>query len=193
MKKFTVKDFITYNGPCFSCGSRVNVKIGVIKVDVADFNIALLNPVITTNSIDIDLKINYNSSLKLSIFSKTNKFSTSSMKGLTEYLNGHKLFLRSNCDHCYTKVESQYLEFNLLKGFIKPVGVSNELLVVNDGANLYQVHTSYIEEKSLVIIDRINKTTPITPVRMDLPLLPLYKFKDKDHFIAKIKTYLVFS
>jgi hypothetical protein len=193
MKKFTVKDFISYNAPCFSCQSKVTIKIGVMTIESTDFNIALLSPVISNNSTDIDLKINYNNSLTLKIFHKTNKFQASSMKGLTEYLAGHKLFLRTNCDHCYTKVESQYLEFNLLKGFIKPAGVSNELLIVNDGSNLYQVHSSFIEEKSLVIVDRINKTTPITPLRLELPLLPLYKLKDRQHFIDKIKTYLIFS
>src|SRR5574339_191197 len=192
MKKFTVKDFIMYNGPCFNCRAKATIKIGSVTADEfgSTEQPALLTPTITNESTEVDLKINYNSGLKLTITNKTNKFQASSMRLLTEYLRDHKLFLKTNCDSCYTNMESQYLELNLLKGFIKPVGISRELLIVNDGVNLYQVHTSFLEDKSLVIVDRVNKAMPITPVRMNLPPMPRYRFRDKEHFSDKMKTYL---
>ena len=192
MKKFTVKDFITYNGPCFSCRAKVNFKVGVTYINQSIDSVHLV-PVVKNDFIEIDLKINYHDGLKLRIFPKTNKIQTSSMRGLTKYLDEHKLYLRTHCDHCYTSVESQFLEFNLLKEFIKPVGISREMVIVNDGNNMYQVHSSFIDESSVVIIDRISKTTPITPIRMELPLLPIYKFKTKERFLEKMKTYLIFS
>ena len=191
MKKFTVKDFITYNNPCFSCGNKISFKIG--SVNGANQPPVYIRSTVTPERTEIDLKVTYNDTLQLWIFHKSNKILSSDMRGLTDYLAGHKLFLSSRCDKCYTSIESHFLEFNLNKGFINPVGVSLETLMVYDEKNLYQVYSSFIKECSVVVVDRINKTTPISPMRFDLPLLPLYKFRDKDKFLNKMKTYLIFS
>lgn len=192
MKKFTVKDFITYNNPCFSCGNKISFRIGSKVTDgIAD--IIYLRPNVTLDRTEVDLKISYTQTLQLWTFHKSNKILSSDIEGLTNYLTDHKLVLNSRCDHCYTTIESFPLEFNLPKGFIKPVSINKEMLIVSDDMNMYQIHSYFPEEKSFVAIDRINKTTPVSPMRLELPLLPLYKFKDKEHFINKIKTYLIFS
>lgn len=192
MKKFTVKDFITYNNPCFSCGNKISFRIGSIAT-VSASDVIYLRPNVTLDRTEVDLKISYTQTLQLWTFHKSNKILSSDIEGLTNYLTDHKLVLNSRCDHCYTTIESFPLEFNLPKGFIKPVGVNKEMLIVSDDMNMYQIHSYFPEEKSFVAIDRINKTTPVSPMRLELPLLPLYKFKDKEHFINKIKTYLIFS
>jgi len=90
-------------------------------------------------------------------------------------------------------IQSQFLEFNLDKGFIKPVGVSKEILIVKDDANMYQVTTNTAWGTTTVVVDRLDRTTPTSPLVLNLPLLPLYKFKTKERFIEKIKTYITFS
>src|SRR5258705_409454 len=94
MKKFTVKDFITYNNPCFSCSNKVSIKIGVVGT-ASHNDIIYLSPTVSVESTNIVLKITYTSSLKLKIFNKSNKAQTTSVQDLTKYLQEHGLFLRN--------------------------------------------------------------------------------------------------
>jgi hypothetical protein len=151
--------------------------------------------VVTPNYTEVDLIIKYanTEALKLYIFHKTNKILTNSSQGLTKYLSSRKLFLSSTCDKCYTQIESQYLDFNIDKGYVAAVGISSERLMVNDGDNMYQINSFFMAEKSNLIIDKLDKVRPLTPFQLDLPLIPRYRFKDKAHFIQKMKTYLTFS
>jgi hypothetical protein len=193
MKKFTVKDFITYNGPCFSCQSKIIFQIGVFNTKARQSATSVfLNPVVTNEFVNIDLKINYRDSLSLKVFTKTNKFTTSSMKALTKYLDEHGLFLRSKCDNCHTDVDSEALEFNLLKEFIAPVAIGDERLVVTHDKYLYELYSDFKNSRSVLIISPAFSSS-IVPMSMNLPLLPMYKLKNKERFIEKVKTYLIFS
>lgn len=192
MKKFTVADFITYNNPCFICDNQINFKIGFLDLE-SRADVSYLRATVTPNYTEIDLVITYSNALKLYIFHKTNKILTNNQQGLTRYLSGHKLFLHSACDKCYTQVESQYLDFNLNKGFVNAVGISTERLIVMDNRNIYQINSFFMADKSHLTVDRIDKTQPLSPTTMDLPLLPKYRFRDKKHFLEKMKTYILFS
>lgn len=191
-RTFTVKDFITYNGPCFSCGSKISFTIGVSFIKTQQPS-AYLPPVVNNDFIEVDLKISYRNELKLKIFPKTNKFTTSSMKGLTKYLEEHNLFLRSYCSNCRTCVESKFLEFNLLKEFIKPVGISDEKLVVRYGNYMYELYSSFLDNYSNLIVNDAKPIYLSKPISINLPLLPMYKLKNKERFIEKVKTYILFS
>lgn len=197
MKKFTVKDFITYNNPCFSCGEKISFKIGYVpnKLGRSPSSMipAYIRSTITPERTEIDLKVTYTDTLQLWIFHKSNKILSTDMRGLTDYLGGHKLFLNSWCDKCGTKIDSHFLEFNINKGFIIPVGLSQESLNIDDGKNLYHMVSSFIEETSTVFINRLDKAIPVSPIKFVLPLLPLYKFKDKNKLLQKLKTYVTFS
>lgn len=192
MKKFTVADFIAYNNPCFSCDNQINFKIGFLDLE-SRVDVSYLRPTVTANYTEIDLVITYSDALKLYIFHKTNKILTNSQQGLTRYLSGHKLFLHSACDKCYTQIESQYLDFNLNKGFVNAVGISTERLMVQDNHNLYQINSFFMADKSNLTVDKIDKTHPLSPTTMDLPLLPKHRFRDKKHFLEKMRTYVLFS
>ncbi len=193
MRKFTVKDFITYNNPCFSCGNQINFRIGFLDLETKA-DISYLRPVVGPQYTEVDLIIKYanQDALKLYIFHKTNKILTNSQQGLTKYLSSRKLFLASSCDRCYTKIESQYLDFNLDKGFVAAVGISTERIMVNDGTSQYQIDSFFMAEKSHVAVTRLDSNA-MAPFRLDLPLLPKYRFKNKEHFIQKMKTYITFS
>lgn len=192
MKKFTIQDFIKSNSPCFSCNSKISVKIGVENTDVI-FNEVYLRPTVGPSFLEVDLKITYNSHLKLAIAYKTNKFVVNDIGILEDYFREHKIFMETECSRCYTKLESQNLEFDLVGGFIRPVGMKREILMTSDDHNLYQIFSSYPEETSLVVIDKISKASPISPIHFSAPLLPLYKFRDKKHLIEKLRTYALFS
>lgn len=195
MKKFTVKDFITYNNPCFSCNSQINFKIGFINLDGNPSNISFLRPIVTGEFTEIDLEIKYNDSLKLVIAHKTNKIQTNNIIALTKYLSRHKLFLCSTCDRCHTKIESHYLTFHPRQGYVEAVGLSSEELFVFDNGNIYRIRTSFMEEKSSMSVCKksgLDKRNPTT-LHIELPLLPLYKLKNKETFLNKMKLYTLFS
>lgn len=188
MKKFSVREFIGYNNPCFGCGEKI-----IFEVRLGGSYDAAMPTTVKPDRIEADLKITYTHTLQLWIFHKTNKILTSDMRGLTDYLTERKLYLRSRCNKCYTNVDSQFLEFNLNKGFVKAVGISSERIMVTDDCNIYQMHSSFIDETSRVVVDRIDKAVPVSPMQFHLPLLPMYKLKDKEQFLNKIKTYITFS
>lgn len=192
MKKFTVKDFIDYNGPCFSCGNPINFRIGFLDLETKA-DMSYLRPVVAANYTEIDLRITYENSLKLYIFHKTNKILTNSNQGLTKYLSSRKLFLSSSCDRCLTQIDSQYLDFNVDKGYVAAVGIATERLIVEDKHNRYRINSFFMADRSHLVVDRVDRTTPLSPLRLELPLLPKYRFKNRDHFLQKIKTYVTFS
>src|SRR5579885_1922150 len=97
MKKFTVKDFIAYNNPCFSCGRHIKFQIGFMNLETHS-DISYLKPFVDKDYVQVDLKIAYPKNpnyLKLWIDPKTNRTFTTSPSGLKTYLDSHKLFLSS--------------------------------------------------------------------------------------------------
>lgn len=186
MKTFTVKDFIAYNNPCFSCGKSINFKV------YANEGTSGLRPTVKPDYTSIDLQVTYTSTLQLWVFHKTNKIISSDSRLLADYLYNHKIYLSTFCD-CYSSITSQFLEFNLDKSYIAPVGISSERLVVSDDHNMYTIYSSFIDEETSVSVDTIDKTTPVSPIQFKMPLLPLYKIKTKERLINKLKTYVTFS
>jgi hypothetical protein len=191
MKQFTVKDFIAYNNPCFSCQRAISFRICVaIKPDGTAVS---LRPTVSLDQTEIDLKTTYLDTLKLWIFHTTNKIISSNFSELTEYLNNNTIFLMSTCDNCGTGIQSEVLTFNLDKGYIKPVTINSEGLIIYDDKSLYEIFSDFENKKTSVLINVLDKTHPISPVRFELPLLPLYKFKTRERILEKLKTYLTFS
>ncbi len=191
MKRFTVKDFIAHNNPCINCNDSISIKVATLEDNVD--GPAFLRPTVSNDFTLIDLKVTYTKTLKLWIFHQNNKFIASSVDDLKLFLKTHRVYLRSHCERCYTNIESHFLDFELDKGYIKPMGISMESVFVTDDAHRYHLHSSFATNETIIIIDRINKVTPISPMRFEVPLIPLSKFRDKEHLINKMKTYLVFS
>lgn len=191
-KLFTVKDFITYNNPCFSCNHQINFRIGFFDLETKA-DVSYLRPSVTSAHTEVDLLITYKDVIKLLIFHETNKIATNNLGALTKYLRRHKLFLRSTCDRCYTKVESRYLDFNLEKGLVGAVSLLSERLVVSDKKNLYQIDSLFMIERSTLMVNRLDKTQPLSPTILELSLLPKYCFRDRQHFIEKCNLYVLFS
>lgn len=190
MKKYTFKDFISHNSPCFSCGELAIFQIGIYEKP-SESEI-YLKPIVQQGFTGIDLHIGWSSTLKLNVDHKTNQFATNNMAALKNYLNDRTLFLKANCS-CSSSVESSYLEFNLEKHFIKSVSLKQETTIIYDSVNMYQVYSNYYQSHTVSFIDRINPTTPTSPIRLDTPLLPRSKFKNKEALIKKLKVYATFS
>lgn len=193
MKRFTVKDFISYNNPCFSCGDKINFRIGFEDLTTQN-DASYLRPVVTPEYTEVDLRITYSDSLKLFIFHKTNKILTNDKEKLTKYLVDHKLFLSSFCNCCHTQVESQFLTFHVPQGYVEPVGISRETIKVITISNIYLIYSSFIDEKSILIVDKVDKSQSYgSALHLELPLLPKYRFKNREHFLEKVSTYITFS
>lgn len=193
MRKFTIKDFIAYNNPCFSCNSPINFRLysQVIESGTSGH----LNPTVMPNYTEIDLSIKYSNmeALKLFIMHKTNKILCSNNQGLTKYLSERKLTLVSTCDRCKTQITSAPLKFDLERGLVEATHLNYERLMVHDGDSIYQIESNFETEKSVLIVEKLNAVKPLSPFKLNLPLLPKYRFKDRAHFLSKLKTYILFS
>ena len=197
MKQYTVKDFILYNNPCISCGEKILLEFASLDTrhssKTSKEDVVILKPFVKNERTEVDLKISYTSSINLRIDHKSNKFLSSNFEGLTDYLNKYKLYLRTRCNKCYSYIDSHFLEFNIARGFIKPVSISSEYFIIQDASYMYHIRSNSWESKTIVVVDRIDKTTPVSPIRFDLPIILLSKFKNKENIINKIKTYITFS
>lgn len=195
MRTFTVKDFIFYNGPCFNCSSKISIKFGTKKI-LETIDIVCLPIMVSNDYSEVNLKISYKDILKLKIYNKTNRFECSNYKHFFKYLESHEIHLNSYCEKCYTNISSKYLEFDLDRCFIKPIIINNETITVDTPDCNYRLYSSTEKNKSVLYLKKIYSVR--SDIQMldffkELPLLPLYRFKNKEHFVKKIKTYLVFS
>jgi len=193
MKRFTVKNFILYNSPCFNCKNEISFYFEIDPIN--DYGRVSKRALVTTNYTEVELVIHYANNLKIKIDHKTNKYTASSEPALTEYLSKFKLSLHSRCDRCFSDIVSNRLEFNSKMGFIHPVTLNSENFIIEDKNTTYNVYT-YFDGKPQTRL-YMARTDPVTkmvsPSQMVLPLIPLYKFKTKSKFLNKIKTYLTFS
>ncbi len=198
MRKFTVKDFITYNNPCFSCNNKINFYVGVRKIGEIGYSIApsattSLRAVITKELTELDLRTNYANQLSLQIYHKSNKIKTNNLETFKDFISNYEMFLQSRCTGCYTSIESNILVVDLKKELVLPTTIRSENLQVVDNKNLYSVYSFFEDDKSQLIIDKLDRKYTAAPSKLSLPLMPLYLFKDKEHFVSKIKKYLLFS
>ena len=190
MKKFTVKDFITHNAPCFGCGKPVILQMQMLRDEPWEQD-ATINCKAGKNFLTINLSITYYDALNLTIDYKTNKFATNNFDNLTKYLSACKLKLVCHCESCKTRMTSNQLDFNLEKKFIKPVSIEQEIIVMADNKNMYQIYSDYNRDRSVIFIDDVEMAG--VPIRLDTPLIPRSKFKNKEKLIEKLKTYALFS
>lgn len=188
MKLFTVKDFIAHNAPCFSCGGKITLR------GTAGNGFDTLKPTIEKDHTILDLKTMYHYNLQLRINHRTNQVLSNDIGGCAEYLRQKQIYLRSQCDKCYTSFDSHFLTININKGYVEPFGLSKERLHVSDEHNMYDVQSSYIDETSRIVVDRIDRTRPVSPIIInDIPIITLNKVKTKERLISKLKTYITFS
>lgn len=196
MKRFTVKDFILSTSPCFGCASRLSFSMGFADFEPGIHTVSSFHKpiVITSEHSNVALRTTYNSSLHLTIFNKTNRFQTTDLQGLKEFLKSRRMFINTHCKKCNSKIDTQYLELNMDKGFIKPVGISGEDITISDETTNYMIHSSTLDGMSTIIVMKKKMSNVMSlPVRLEVPILPLSKFKNKEQLIEKIKLYLLFS
>lgn len=192
MKKFTVKDFIDYNAPCFSCGKPISLHIGVHNINSVS-NTIFLKPVVTPDYTEVDLKITYSDFLRLVITHKTNKFHVNNARSFENYLMENMLFLFSKCNNCGTVVESGYMKFDMSTQQVQAVNLAAETIKMSDDNNNYRIMTAFNLDRSNVVIVKNDTSINYKVFNMDFPLLPMYRFKDKEQLLNKLKTYLTFS
>jgi hypothetical protein len=192
MKKFTVKDFIAYSIPCFSCKSKNSFRLGFFD----DFGKSyLLRPSVSKKNVEVNLYIHYDSILHLTIHLDTSKIATSDHGALTKYLTNHKLYLSTLCNKCQTLIESRHLTFDLQKNMIAATTLSQELIMITDKGRQYRVYSDFDKEVTQVKIYKVPNQgpTPLPPIELELPLLPIHKMKDKSYLLNKLRTYILFS
>lgn len=192
MEKFTLKDFIGYNNPCFSCGKRIKLSIVCSKISEDKTNYdAELRPLVSVDGTIVDLQITYNKTLQLYIEHKTNKITISDLKKFQEYIQTHKLHLRTHCDGCQTCVHSFFLDFDLKQHYLKPTGISSEYLYISDQQNSYLIRSKVFDSTTDIKVISNSARTDI--INIKTPLLLLGKFKTREKWLHKLKTYLIFS
>lgn len=198
MKKFTVKDFILYNSPCFICNHENNFYFEIDKTGESPNFIGRVSKraMVTKDYTSVELIVHYSKNLFIKIDHKTNKFTTSSVPDLINYLKENSLSMRISCTKCAASITTNYLDFNLDKLFVYPATLHTEMYLVVDENNSYSVCSSFnIKKQSILTVSKNSdiKKNVHKPQTLYLPLIPIYKFKTREKFLNKIKTYIIFS
>jgi len=195
VNKLTLKDFITYNNPCFNCGERISLSIyghslgGAKNNTYNQISLSNVKPIVTPEHTTIDLKISYRKTLSVCIYHISNKIVTTDVNSLSDYLKAHKIYLKSSCSKCHSVIESFFLDFDLDHGYLKPTSINRESLFFRDSLNTYSLVSDVYMDKTDIFVFGENYNN----VSFQIPLMLLSKFKSKDRILKKIKTYLLFS
>lgn len=194
MRSFTVLDFIKLNSPCFCCGEDITVGFYATNMDEYHDTVFLKASVDPKNHLNVDLSIKYESAISLSIDLKTNKFVAScSMETLTKFLREHKLSLNTQCRDCSGTV-SDILSFNFYKGYIKPVEMNYEWYFLRNKNHVYEVSSIYEGDETMLHLTTYSGYDKIaSETTYNYPLIPRYKFKDRQAMIDKLKLYTALS
>ena len=204
MKLFTLKDFILYNGPCINCGSKVNVNLHKFEKGKNKRQYLKLNTNINSGILSFNLRLKYSIHISINIDITTNKYSLNWIRWndqelkspsniFNDYMQAYELIIKSTCPKCGTFVSSNKFEFN--KDYIKPLTIHDERIIMYDGVDPKQ--DIYVVES-----DFLNKTSKLSiwggkgthrQESFALPLLPLYKLKNRKKAIDKFKKIILFS
>lgn len=190
-KLFTAKDFIRYNNPCFSCGGKIALKLGIVSLSYVN-DVSYLPTIVSNDSIDINLHIAYYDNLTLTIFHKTNEFATNSINNLTMYLKNHHIFFQSYCDQCKSRIDSSRLQFDLMNDKVLALQIMTERLYLSDDKFYYNLISDFDAQATILLIDGKSKDNNLS-YDMELPLLPKYSFNNRETLLKKIKTYMTFG
>ncbi len=192
-KSFTIKDFVSYNNPCFNCQRSVSIDLNYRN----SFGIPVhsRSGTSTPNEVSFELKMGYSEFIYLEVNYLTQKIRTNNEDFLKKYLQGNEkyLTLRSYCHYCCCEISTHPLKFNFNKGIIELIALKSERLLINDSTTLYQIETDFNTNKSILFADRIDKTSPLAPTKIELSILPLYSFKSKQTLVDKLRKILLFS
>lgn len=193
MKVFTIKDFLQYNAPCFSCGQKVVIQFAHHNDSASTY----IKPTIINSLLELDLHVKWLkiNQVNLIIDLQTNHIATSNKQGLIKFINDRKVYAESKCKDCGTIIRSDYLTFDFQSMLIKGVGLAFEQLVVFEKQVKYVLCSSingYGGECSKSQMYAWNNLSAGTFDQV-IPLCPLYKFRNRQHFLDKMKTICVFS
>jgi hypothetical protein len=192
MRSFTILDFLKLNSPCFCCGEPIEV--GAYLIGSSITGTVYLKPNMSKTHLSVDLSIKYETAISLSIDLKTNKFVASCpMKTLASFFKDRKLSIETQCRDC-SGITSDTLSFNFYKAFIKPVEVAYEWYWLRHKNHVYVVSSGYDEDITKVMLTTYSGYDKIaSETTYNYPLIPRYRFKDRQAMIDKLKLYTALS
>lgn len=192
MKNLTLKDFLSIGNPCLDCGKALIFRATTSYYK--DGSVFTIAPTFIpeNKSFLFELESFYESKLLISINPYSHKISLPNEDGFRKYLKNYCFSFFSACGANEITIQTKDVSFDLDKKIMLPINLSYEVIKIVAGKEMLTLFTDYSKKTSAItrckISDAPNYNEPV-----DVPLLPLSKFKNKAHFIEKIKTYLAFS
>jgi len=182
MKKFTLKDFVLYNVPCFSCSNKIQLKL--ISINKKTKQYSDCHSYINNNCFLATLQYNYFNSLSVSISISKNILHTSNHLLFDNFLNENALHVVNKCPACNNFIISHPLSFdNLL--FLHSISIMREIFNVSDNNfSIFMISEFDLNSSKITINSKHN---------LELPIIPLSKFKNKENLLKKIRIYHTLS
>jgi len=190
MNKLLLKDFIKYNSPCFVCNS--NIELIVNNYDNLTQHNSRLHCHVSSKQTVIPIKIKYSNSLELIIHHKDNRFSTNNIDELLKYFQTNILWLTSQCSNlkCNSVIVSSQIVLNTKFFRLDPLTIQYEHFYLKNSNKISAIVMTDYRNNSTVIslADEFNII-----LNLSLTAMSLKKYKTKEQFFKKMKTYITFS
>jgi len=188
--KLTLKDFILYNSPCFSCGNNTQLEFFLIdRGGPTPLNVALKTNILGSH-IEVIVKVTYKSSLSITIDPKHNSWVSNNATMLHQLLSQYGLYVTSDCKICGTYICSNAFTILWSKKLILPLDIEKEFVIIKTDKGTYYLST-YEKDITLLEFTKNKLNSPIFELK--IPKLLICDLKDKDALIKKINTYMLFS
>lgn len=198
MKQFTLKDFLLYGEPCICCNKPL--RVFACKVDIpSELTIGFYQNSLCNNNLKIILYKKYKTTLELNINIKSNRYNVSNQKKFKDFLSKFTLKFTKRCvpflgqeSGCGdVHIISNFIKFNE-NGFIEPITLQSELILLENDNIIYDIHTLYDIQKTEINIQS-NTILDIHDETIVIPALQINKYKTKEKLLKKLKTYILFS
>lgn len=199
MEALTIKDFVLYNNPCKICIKPTKTVFSLkifSREDPFDGSASCIFPLLKENNLYFSLHIKYGENLGILINPINNYYkivsqsSNSISKLLADFFFYYDVALDSRCKICQSEVQSDFLEFD--SNYIKPVNLFHEQLNIFNETHEFTITTNFTNQKSFIVANLINQKNQKT-FSLETSALPLFKIKNRDQLLKKLKLYMTFS
>lgn len=193
MEKFTIKDFIEHNNPCFICGSISKIEFFRCQTN---YNFIGLKANIVGQNIEINISTSYYNAINLLINPKHNTWISNDIRLFEQYISLNNIIVTLECTKCKSLLKSNELIFSHDKRMILPLTIINEMLFFEENNKSYHIATNDTSRIFIYNTLALNDKKKIAiPFEIEVPKITLDKIKNKgkDWLINKLNGYVVFS
>lgn len=194
MRQLTLKDLLSFYGPCLSCGNKINLVWYTSKTSLQyGQNVGEFVPSLSGKTLTIDVKNTYHNKFSIMIDIMSHSILSSDSSEFVRYIGEANCSMQIKCYKCNSQVKTTTFKFDLNKRIIRPFSVDSEMWHITDDGAVYHIYTNMPSDETHIVVDDMKAVKPLAAWEKKIMAVPINRFSGKEEFLERIKTYMVFS